>query len=447
VIARIACLLFLFQGANTLDPSQLSALFYEPDGPPHQATASILHDGGILLFLSNGRWLESSDAAIVRIKPDGSVAWAQRLSSKESGKEFLVTRLAEDASGRLILAGCRWTSEETGVDAMIRVLSPDGAPIWERDFAFQGANYHKGATLDPRLSRRDYFNALTVTKSGDIVATAWADFGNLGEGRGLGASVIRLTRNGALRSRRDWNPKSSYFGATAWAVYPSPDDGTLVLLNAPTRSTGRLTLTVQKLNADGIGQPLAVRESMDGFKPDDVVPDGRGGYFALSHRIADRNARAGGDAEAPGGYATWMHLDSHLNTTASRQVRVSEYIAWTFGRSGQTRWKLDTEPPSALAPGGRVYAATEVSVPVLHRSGEAPPPPGRQWRLFSFDARTLSTLDSSADLVKSILGYAMKLVAQADGSVVLIATPGEAGQPIKLIIFRNGLTNPKIIAL
>ncbi|WP_406108852.1 alpha/beta hydrolase-fold protein [Micromonospora globbae] len=182
------------------------------------------------------------DAVLVRVAPDGRIAWSRQLGGPGEDKAYAV---AADAKGVYVAgttsAGLPGTTPLGGADGWLARYAPDGTPGWVN--AVGGAG-------------DDLLGGVAVAADGTVVATGSTG----GEATAGGTDVLTVAYTPAGRQR--WRTVTGGTGADAGAdVVPLPDGGVAVVgftgsrLGLPVGGADVLTLRL-----DARGRQLGVAQ-------------------------------------------------------------------------------------------------------------------------------------------------------------------------------------------
>ncbi len=168
---------------------------------------------GLLADHQAGKSL-SSDAWILRLTPDGSVAWIRQLGTRtaafiptangnpggpggESTGSESVADLALAPDGAILVAGSTTSNlAETnggGVDLFVACFEPFGRPRWVRQVGMETVatlTPEAGETAWGQANASDFANSLVVHDDGRILVGGWTYSNLTAEGGGLGRPLL-----------------------------------------------------------------------------------------------------------------------------------------------------------------------------------------------------------------------------------------------------------------
>jgi len=298
---------------------------------------AIAPDGGIIA----AGWTMSADgdfpgsggqnAVVARIDPDGSLAWAR--TSGGSGDGFTSVAVASDgsiiAAGNTQSAGGDFPVAKGDQDAVLAKINPDGSLAWARAYGGSGA---------------DQFDSVTVGPDGGIVAAGYTGSTNgdfpITEGVNDGV-VARIDPDGSLAWGKaygglDWGKDYGDRGVDYFNSVAVAPDGSVVVggLSMLLDEASKTDAVMIRLSADGglVWGKTYSGSDVSGFYSVAVASDGN---------ILAAGGSDGGDA-----------LVAKIDTDGS--------LAWarTYGGSGG-----DGFSSIAVAPDGGIIAAGTTNSP------------------------------------------------------------------------------------
>ncbi len=169
----------------------------------------------------------SADFLVLKLNPDGSLAWARTFGGANG--EWLHSMI-QTADGGYAVIGETWSFGAGGADLLLLKLDPDGSIAWARTF---------GGTAN------DWVYQITQTADGGYAVAGGTD--NFGAG-GADALLLKLGPDGSLAWART-------FGGTGHdyvcSVNQTADGGYVVAGGTNSFGAGSFDLLALKLNPDG----------------------------------------------------------------------------------------------------------------------------------------------------------------------------------------------------
>lgn len=184
-------------------------------------------DGGFIVAGYNSTFGQGdSDALVIKLNSDGTVAWQNMYGSSTLDDEAL--SIIETSDGGFFVVGNTGTISN---DVWVAKLNADGSVAWERDFT----------TISHETA-----NAAVELSDGSLVVVGTTDIG--GTSANFQGLVIKLDANGGLIWQNTYGGSSSEF---AHSVSATNDGGFVVSGETLSFGAGSYDVWVIRLNGDG----------------------------------------------------------------------------------------------------------------------------------------------------------------------------------------------------
>jgi uncharacterized delta-60 repeat protein len=183
-------------------------------------------DGGyIVAGRSSSFGAGVNDAWVLRLNPDGSVAW--QMTYGDTGHDY-ANSVQQTSDGGYIVAGYSYSFGAGGGDAWVLKLDPDGTVAWQKTYG--------GTGWDPAWS-------VQQTSDGGYIVAGWTN--SFGAG-GYDAWVLKLNPDGTVAWQKTYGPSWD-----DWVNYVTQTMDGFIMAGSTCPFSGSCDLWVLKVNADG----------------------------------------------------------------------------------------------------------------------------------------------------------------------------------------------------
>jgi hypothetical protein len=183
---------------------------------------AIAADGSGRLTIAGSSWEGLVRPAVVRLDPDGSIAWAR--IGELPGRSFDI--YLESTIPPIALAldgsGCSYLGFTPDDGAMVAKLDPDGKEVWRAVYSGPGAGVdeHRAIVLDGAGNLRVACSSATSGQDSDYAVLTYGTAGNLlGEARWGGEQRADESASAVLADEAG----SAYVGGESWTAATSRD--------------------------------------------------------------------------------------------------------------------------------------------------------------------------------------------------------------------------------
>jgi uncharacterized delta-60 repeat protein len=321
------------ESCATTSPAAFSKTFGGMDGSHEDSSIDQTSDGGYILA---GRTTSSYDVWVLKLNPDGTVAWQKTYG--DTGSD-VANSIHQTSDGGYILAGQTTSFGAGSNDYWVLKLNPDGTVAWQKTY---------GGTSS------DIANSIQQTTDGGYIVGGYSSSFGAGSND---AWVLKLNPDGTVAWQKTYGGTG---GDVSYSVQQTPDGGYIAGGSSNSFGAGNGEAWILKLNPDGTVAWQKTYGETGWDYADSVQQTADGGYIVggSSSSFGAGNYDYWVLKLDPDGTVAWQKTyggtgGEYVYSNSIHQTLDGGYIlageTTSFGAGGSDAWVLKLNPDGTVA--------------------------------------------------------------------------------------------------